>query len=407
MISSNLSLHHARQLQLAAQGLLRPLRRKALFGDLLASIRQMSLLQIDTIHVVARSPYLVLFSRLGEYPQEWLEQALAQKQLFEYWAHEACFIPIEDYPLLRHRMLNPAALGWKYNQSWVDQHQQEISGLLEYIRERGPVRSADFDAPPGQKPGWWSWKPHKRHLENLFSAGTLMVTERRNFQRVYDLRERMMPDWDDGQHALSEDDAVHQMLDRSAASLGIFHPSWLADYYRLKRAPVVTYLAQCLEQGRVREVRVEKLGQLYVHHTCYSQLETPQAATHTAILSPFDPLVWHRKRASELFDFDYRLECYTPEAKRQYGYFVLPILHRGALKGRLDARMLRKERILQVRELWLEPDTRISQQMLDDLQRTLIRFARWQGAEHIRLERLPAALARRWPAILPTMPESD
>lgn len=398
MFSSSLSLTHARQLQLAAQGLLRPARRRARFEDLLNSIRQMSLLQIDTIHVVARSPYLVLFSRLGDYPTEWLEQALAQKQLFEYWAHEACFIPIEDYPLLRHRMLDPAALGWKYNQAWMDQHQQEIAGLLEYIHERGPVRSADFEAPPGQKPGWWSWKPHKRHLENLFSAGELMVTERRNFQRVYDLRQRMMPQWDDHLHALNEEDAVQQMLERSAASLGIFHPSWLADYYRLKRAPIATQLAQWLEQGKIREVMVENLGKLYVHHTRYSQLESPQAATHTAILSPFDPLVWHRKRASALFDFDYRLECYTPEAKRQYGYFVLPVLHRGALKGRLDARMLRKERVLQVRELWLEPNTRVSQQLLDDLQRALSRFARWQGAEQVMLEKVPQAFSHRWPA---------
>lgn len=402
MMSSSLSLTQARQIQLAAQGLLRPRSGKARFDDLLATIRQMSLLQIDTIHVVARSPFLVLFSRLGDYPAEWLEQALVQRQLFEYWAHEACFIPIEDYPLLRHRMLNPVALGWKYNQAWMDQHQQEISELLESVRAGGPVRSADFAAPPGQKPGWWSWKPHKRHLENLFSAGELMVAERRNFQRVYDLRQRMMPQWDDRLHALSEEDAVQQMLDRSAGSLGIFHPSWLSDYYRLKRAPVAAQLAQWLEQDRVREVNVEKLGKLYVHHTRYPQLETPQVATHTAVLSPFDPLVWDRRRALELFDFDYRLECYTPEAKRRYGYFVLPILHRGALKGRMDARMLRREGILEVKQLWLEPGVRISQQLLNDLQRALIRFARWQGAGRVRIGKMPQALRGHWPAVFST-----
>lgn len=184
MTAVTLSLVQARQLQLAAQGLLRPPSHKARFDDLLSAVRRMSLLQIDTIHVVARSPYLVLFSRLGEYPHIWLEQALAQRNLFEYWAHEACFIPIEDYPLLRHRMLNPSALGWKYSQTWMDEHQQDITHLLAHIRENGAVRSADFTAPAGQKPGWWAWKPHKRHLENLFTAGELMVSERRQFQRV-------------------------------------------------------------------------------------------------------------------------------------------------------------------------------------------------------------------------------
>lgn len=398
MTAVTLSLAQARQLHLAAQGLLRPPPHKARFDDLLAAIRRMSLLQIDTIHVVARSPYLVLFSRLGDYPTSWLEQALASGKLFEYWAHEACFIPVEDYPLLRHRMLSPAALGWKYNQAWMDQHQQEIADLLAYIAENGAVRSADFTAPAGQKTGWWAWKPHKRHLENLFSAGELMVTERRNYQRVYDLRQRVLPEWNDALHALKEEDATERMLENSAASLGIFRPSWLADYYRLKRAPVTQAITRWLEQGTVRAVQVESLGTLYVHQTLFAQLNAPQAATHTAILSPFDPLVWDRKRALELFNFDYRLECYTPEAKRQYGYFVLPILHRGALKGRLDARMLRKEKILQVKTLWLEPEVRVTQQLLGDLQRALTKFARWQGAEMIEVNKLPASMATAWPA---------
>ncbi|MTD26608.1 winged helix-turn-helix domain-containing protein [Erwinia sorbitola] len=397
MTAVTLSLVQARQLHLAAQGLLRPPSHTARFDDLLATIRRMSLLQIDTIHVVARSPYLVLFSRLGDYPVSWLEQALAQKKVFEYWAHEACFIPTEDYPLLRHRMLNPSASGWKYNQAWMDQHQLDIANLLQHIRENGAVRSADFAAPEGQKPGWWAWKPHKRHLENLFTAGELMVSERRNFQRVYDLRQRIMPDWDDAQHALNETDAVQRMLDNSARSLGIFRSGWLADYYRLKRAPVTQAIAGWLEQGLIREVQVESLGTLYLHHTLFAQLAAPQAATHTAILSPFDPLVWDRKRALELFDFDYRLECYTPEAKRRYGYFVLPILHRGALKGRLDARMLRKAKVLEIRQLWLEPKTRVSQQFLDDVQRALTRFARWQGAETVEVNRLPPAMEGTWP----------
>lgn len=397
MSSFSLSLTQARHIHLAAQGLLQPPTRKAQFDDLLNSVRQMSLLQIDTIHVVARSPYLVLFSRLGDYPPAWLEEALAAGNLFEYWAHEACFIPAEDYPLLRHRMLAPQTMGWKYNSEWAAAWQQEIAQLLQHIKEHGPVRSADFLAPKGQQSGWWSWKPHKRHLENLFTAGELMVTERRNFQRVYDLRQRVLPDWDDALHALEEKDAVRQMLRNSAQSLGVFRIDWLADYYRLKRAPVKPLLEEWLETGEVVPVEVETLGQCYLHHTQRPLLEKKSRATHTALLSPFDPVVWDRKRTLELFNFAYRLECYTPEAKRQYGYFVLPILHRGALKGRLDAKMLRKEKTLLIKQLWLEPGVKVSAGLLADLRLAISRFARWQGAHRVQLLKLPVEIAEAWP----------
>ncbi|MEM6159812.1 winged helix-turn-helix domain-containing protein [Erwinia sp. P6884] len=391
-----LSLKQARHLHLAAQGLLRPPARKAQFADMLAALRQMSLLQIDTIHVVARSPYLVLFSRLGAYPQRWLEEALSAGELFEYWAHEACFIPTEDYPLLRHRMLNPQHLGWKYNEAWMHTWQAEIAALLRHIELHGPVRSADFKAPAGQKPGWWAWKPHKRHLENLFSAGELMVIGRHNFQRVYDLRQRVLPEWDDALHALDEKEAVQHMLRNSAQSLGLFRTAWLSDYYRLKRAPVEETVLGWLESGEVIATEVESLGKCYLHRSLMPYLEKMPTATHTAILSPFDPVVWDRKRALELFGFDYRLECYTPEAKRQYGYFVLPLLHRGALKGRLDAKMQRKEKVLQIRQIWLEPGVRVSQRFTDDVQLALTRFARWQGAESLVIDKQPVELAEIW-----------
>ena len=140
----HLSLQDARHLQLAAQGLLTPRRARATPADLLACIRRMALLQIDTISVVARSPYLVLFSRLGHYDPRWLEQLLADGDLFEYWAHEACFVPREDYRLLRHRMLDPAAMGWKFSAQWLKTHGGEIAQIVERIRQDGPVRAADY-----------------------------------------------------------------------------------------------------------------------------------------------------------------------------------------------------------------------------------------------------------------------
>lgn len=164
----HLSLTDARHLHLAAQGLLKKTRRRATPADILATISRMSLLQIDTINIVARSPYLVLFSRLGDYSPQWLDDSLQQGELMEYWAHEACFLPRSDFMLIRHRMLAPENMGWKYKAAWMKEHAHEIEQLLQHIQHNGPVRSADFEHPRKGSSGWWEWKPQKRHLEGLF-----------------------------------------------------------------------------------------------------------------------------------------------------------------------------------------------------------------------------------------------
>lgn len=394
-------LSAARTLHLAAQQLQHPLKRKPVRDDVLSAIDTMALLQIDTISVVARSPYLVLFSRLGHYPAEWLEQALAAGKLFEYWAHEACFIPIDDYRLLRHRMLAPENMGWKYSQAWFDTHQDDIALLLKHIRENGPVRSADFSAEKRSASGWWDWKPHKKHLETLFTAGKLMVVERRNFHRVYDLAERVLPDWNDASHALSKADAEFQMLRRSAKSLGFFKAEWLADYYRLKRVKIHAVIADLLESGEITAVKAEGIdGDCYVHEAQYDLLKQAQegriSSTLTTLLSPFDPVVWDRKRALALFNFDYRLECYTPEAKRKFGYFTLPILQRGELIGRVDAKIHRKEKVFEVKALHLEEGITLSARRIKDLTDAFSCCALWHGAEEVSMRSLPDALQVSW-----------
>ncbi len=395
-----LTLRAARHLHLAAQGLLQKPRRRARAADITATIAQMSLLQIDTINIVARSPYLVLFSRLGHYPSDWLDKALARGELIEYWAHEACFLPKEDFALVRHRMLQPENMGWKYKPDWMAEHAEEIDRLLAYIAEKGPVRSADFEHPRQGAGGWWAWKPHKKHLEGLFTSGQVMVTERRNFQRVYDLTARVMPDWNDELHLIRQTEAEGKMLENSARSLGIFRPEWLADYYRLRKVPVKSVIAEWEKQGKVIPVQVETLGEMWLHHSLMSLLPRAQKnklnATHSAVLSPFDPVVWDRKRAEALFDFSYRLECYTPAEKRKYGYFVLPLLHQGALVGRMDAKMHRKQGELEVISLHLQEGVKAAKSLRDGLQGALSEFARWQGAARIRLGNIPAQLALSW-----------
>lgn len=391
-----LTLAAARNLHLAAQGLLQKPRRRALPGDILSAIRRMSLLQIDTINVVARSPYLVLFSRLGDYPQVWLDEALSSGELMEYWAHEACFLPRSDFALVRHRMLAPEKMGWKFSSEWMAAHREEIAALLAHIAESGPVRSADFEHPRKGAGGWWAWKPHKRHLEGLFTAGQLMVTGRHNFQRIYDLTDRVMPHWDDARDLLPQPEAEAQMLRNSARSLGIFRPQWLADYYRLRRVNLPALLSQWQEEGSIVAVNVAALGQMWLHADLLPQLDAAQSgrltATRSAVLSPFDPVVWDRRRAEELFDFRYRLECYTPAPKRQYGYFVLPLLHRGRLVGRMDSKLHRKTGVLEILALYLEEGVRVSAGLEQGLRQALNDFARWQGATRITINQRPGAL---------------
>ena len=396
-----ISLSSARTLHLSAQNLLKPLTRKPSADDVVDSIQNMGLLQIDTISVVARSPYLVLFSRLGNYSPQWLEDALSAGKIFEYWAHEACYIAREDYGLLRHKMLNPQGMGWKFSQDWFDEHHGDIHDLLRHIADNGPVRSADFSAEKKSNSGWWDWKPHKKHLETLFTSGKLMVSERRNFHRVYDLAERVMPGWDDATQALSQEAAEYQMMRRSAQYLGIFKADWLADYYRLKRIDALKVIEDLLENGEITPVEVSGLeGNYYVHQQQFpllqKALESRITSTVTTLLSPFDPVVWDRKRVSTLFNFDYRIECYTPEAKRQYGYFTLPILQRGELIGRVDAKMHRKEKILEVKSLHLEPDVTVTSRRTQDIHGAITRFAAWQGAENVLLTKGPEALTVLW-----------
>ncbi|MES2074556.1 MAG: crosslink repair DNA glycosylase YcaQ family protein [Pseudomonadota bacterium] len=388
MTELTLSLAAARALHLAAQGLLQPRRRKAKADDLLAAIRQMGVLQIDTIHVVARSPYLVLWSRLGDYPPAWLERLLEDGALFEYWAHEACFVPIEDYALYRHRMLDPAAMGWKYSATWMRERRAEVDAVLEHIRANGPTRSSDFERSDGKAGGWWSWKPEKRSLEVLFTTGALMIARRHNFQRVYDLAERVLPDWDDGRLPTAEAGARALLL-KAVKALGLAKAGWTADYFRTKGAR--PDLAALVAEGALLRARVAGWDEPVYIHPEHAELAAAAAAgaltaSLTTILSPFDPVVWDRRRALELFDFDYRLECYTPAEKRRHGYFCLPILRRGALVGRVDAKAHRRDGVFELKALHMEPGLRPSARLVGDVAAALRRCAAWHGCAQVRLE---------------------
>jgi uncharacterized protein YcaQ len=386
-----LSPSAARALHLAAQGLRLPPSTAPTPEHLLAAIARMQLLQIDTIHVVARSPYLVLFSRLGAYPPAWLDQLLAQGRIFETWAHEACFAPIADWPLLRAALRDKSG-HWAIRSAerTQDRDAAGMAALLELIRRDGPVRSADFRRAPGAGAGgWWAWSEEKRWLEAGFARGTLMVARRERFQRVYDLSERVLAaaGIDPARVQLPAPAATRlALIERSVRALGVARAGWLADYFRL--APTVTpdELTPLLAAGRIQAVRVRGWDEpAYVHADHAGHLALACAgrlrARATTVLSPFDPVVWDRARARALFDFDYRLECYTPAAQRRFGYFTLPILHGDRLVGRLDAKAHRQARVFEVHRIDLPVARPAQAALLAPVAAAIARCARWHGAE--------------------------
>ncbi|MCW5631429.1 MAG: YcaQ family DNA glycosylase [Rhodoferax sp.] len=408
-----LPLQQARNLQLAAQGLLRPAARAATPAAVRRCIGRMELLQIDTIHVVARSPYLVLFSRLGDYPMAWLDQALAAGHVFETWAHEACFAPTAQLALHRsHNRATRQHWGVALGRTGDPQQQEHLARLLAHVRSSGPVRSADFTRTDGRSGGWWGWKDEKLWLEALFARGDLMVARRERFQRVYDLAERVHP----GIDALALPDATavrDAFIDASVRALGITQARWVHDYFRLKPRLRDADLDPWVDDGRLVRVAVDGWERpAYVHADHLPLLRQAQRgrlqATHTTVLSPFDPLVWDRERASAMFGFDYRIECYTPADKRVYGYFVLPLLHRGRLVGRLDAKAHREQGMFELKSLFLEPGVEVDDELLQALAGALWCCARWHGAQRLRLVRTsPPALGPRMRQALRTCEQEN
>jgi uncharacterized protein YcaQ len=360
---------------------------------LLQTIRQIGLLQLDTIHVVARSHYLVMLSRVGPYDASDLDALLhPDRCLFEQWAHAACLIPVEDYeyflPMILARREDPLH-NWT-SERLGDEPQKVLDEVLARVCEEGPLASRDFSDPRGQRGTWWDWKPAKTALEILFSRGYLLVDRRVNFQRYYDLAERVLP-------ASAElpsrtvDEYQQWTVLRGVSCLGAATAAQISDYYRLHKSATRAALKDLALQGVV--VPVEVTGwkeRAYLHHDDLPLLAEIEAGDHqpevTVLLSPFDNLIWDRQRVQDLFGFEYRAEMYVPAAKRQYGYFVVPILHQGRLVGRLDPKAERQSSTLIVRAIYLEPGQPISEELLAGIAGALREFMAFHACTELRIE---------------------
>jgi uncharacterized protein YcaQ len=378
----------ARELLLAAQGL-GSVPERATKDDVRGIIRRMGVLQIDSISVVARSPYLVLWSRLGSYEPRWLDELLAEGALFEYWSHAACFIPIEDYGLYRRLMIE----GGEKTRSWMQAHHEEIEHVMERVSENGPVRAAEFARTDGKAGGWWEWKPEKRALEHLFAAGELMISRRENFHRVYDLRERVLakalPDWEDAL-APNEQEVRRALALKTVRALGVALARWVPDYFRTPKKGVSGLLEELADEGSLLQASIED-EPAYLHPDNAGLAEKILSgglrSSVTTLLSPFDPVVWDRARTLELFGFEYKIEVYTPAARRRYGYYSLPILHSGSLVGRLDAKAHRKQGTFEVKAIHLEPDTPVNDDLVSELAYALRDCAGWHGTPEVLVRR--------------------
>ncbi|MGI8515893.1 MAG: winged helix-turn-helix domain-containing protein [Acidimicrobiia bacterium] len=347
-----LSISQARRVALAAQGFADPRPTgKVMLRHMRRVIDRVGVVQIDSVNIVARAHYLPFFARLGNYPMKLLDQLAwgEKRELIEYWAHVAALIPIEDWPLFRHRMET-----WEVFRSltgYLEVHPGAMDEIRSRIRSEGAIRPAAIEKHHATGLGpWWEWSFAKSALEYLFFKGEVTIPNRINFARTYDLTERILPA-EILNRSLAEPEQRRELLRKSLRHLGVATFADLTDYYRQANAPCRTIVEEMVADGEAIEVRVEGWkDNVYLDPSA----SIPRSIKGVAFLCPFDPVVWFRPRTERLFDFHYRIEIYTPQPKRVFGYYVFPILFDGELVGRIDLKADRAASALLVRGAHIE-----------------------------------------------------
>lgn len=398
------TLKQARRLALAAQGFdgrsppasVQPSRLNRL-------IERLGVLQIDSVNALVRSHYLPLFSRLGHYNRDLLDQAAwsqgRRRTLFEYWGHEASLLPMSMYPLMRWRMSRASRGEGIYQQlaRFGHERQDVIRRVLASVQEQGAIGAGSLSTRQDKAGPWWDWSAEKHALEWLFAAGEVTVAGRRGFERLYDLPERVLPESILQQPLPDEAQAQRALLVHAAEALGIATEKDLRDYFRLDPADSRARLAELEEAGDLLRCEVQGWKQ---PAWCRPGAKIPRKVAASALLSPFDSLVWERGRTERLFDFRYRLEIYTPAHKRMYGYYVLPFLHHERIAARVDLRAERALGRLAVHAVH-EDASGLDEEGMQALALNLRRMAQWLGLERVQLNcqrvsgvRLARALAQ-------------
>ncbi len=368
-----------RRVALDRQGLLKP----DCFGRgrqaVLRAISQLGYVQIDTISVVARAHHHVLWSRVCNYSPHFLDRLVSERKVFEYWFHAAAWLPMRDY-----RFALPRMQKMNGERDWFGNSNPGLQReILRRIESEGPLRARDFADPHHRSNGWWEWKPAKQALEQLFMQGDLMVTGRDGFQKKYDLRERVLPDWVDTSTPDMREYACH-LIDTTLRAHGFASLKSMA-YLRkgqALRSMIKNELEARLETGSLIMIDRGNNASIYMDPGLLDS-RAPRCNARARILSPFDNTVIQRQRAREIFGFEYQIECYLPEEKREYGYFCLPLLYRDGFIGRIDCKAHRRAALLEIKSLHLEHP--VDEQFADAFCEELRAFAAFNACDEIRL----------------------
>ena len=393
-----LSAAQARRAAIATQGLAAPRPRGRVdVRHLRRALDRVGIVQLDSVNVFDRSHYIPLFSRLGPYPRETLDDLTVhqnghdgrarpdRRELFEYWGHEASLIPIDMQPLLRWRMARADQLAWTGVARVAKDEPGLVRRVLELVRDEGPIRAAAIGSPKRVRRAgeMWNWNAGKKALEYLFFSGQVTAERRVNFERLYDLPERVLPAAVLEMPTPPEAEAQRELLLFAARRLGVATEPDLGDYFRLPRKESKARVAELVEAGALRTVAVEGWSApAYAPH----DLKVPRRVRARALLTPFDSMVWARERTERLFDFRYRIEIYVPAPKRVHGYYVLPFLLGDRLVARVDLKSDRQAGVLRVVGAFAEPRVEASE-VARELAEELRLVSEWLGLGGVKVGR--------------------
>ena len=388
-MKSELTKLEARRIALHAQGFQNQNRdTKKNWSAIASTLKDLHLLQIDSVNVLVRSHYLPLFSRLGNYDRSVLDKRTLEatnRHVFECWSHEASLVPMEMHPLMRWRM-NRARSGngtYRSMSQFAKDEKVFLKKTIQHIRKNGPMGASSIPGSGKGEGGWWGWSKGKMTMETLFDQGLVTTHRRDKFERIYDVPERVIPSEILNAATPSESETFRTLISLSAQALGIATEFDLRDYFRLPIAETKAAIAECVENGDLIPVKVDGWTKpTFIHKST----KLPRKAGATALLSPFDPLCWERDRTERLFNFHYRIEIYTPQPKRKFGYYVLPFLNGEDISGRVCLKADREAGTLRANAIHHE-------EMVDPAETAkamageLVKMAEWLGLPNVEVKK--------------------
>lgn len=376
-----MTLAQLQQITLSSQGLSQP----SPFGKgkkaVVNALEHLGYLQIDTLSIVERAHHHTLWTRIPDYKTEYLEELVRERKIFEYWFHAASYLPLKDF-----RFVLPQMLDVRQNVShYYNAEPKVMQYVMDFIRAEGPKKARDFEKETQKSGSWWNWKPTKIALERLFLQGDLMVCERNGMQKTYDIPERVLPENID----LTTPTPIEYAEYLVKTYLRAYGFTTIKQIIHLKtgetlRKNVNEVLNSMLTENSIQQININGLSNIYIQSDL-AEKALKKSDSKIRLLSPFDNAVIHRERIKQLFDFDYRIECYTPKEKRQYGYFCLPILFRNKFIGRVDCKAHRKEKVFEIIHLHVEDQNTAIEIWLESFTETMKQFAVFNDCESILL----------------------